>query len=306
MKRQSSLPWIRRWSRPLMAGIATVGAVITAYLTAVKLIEGTAACPTSDCDLVLSSPYATVFGLPLTLFGFLAYVSMVVFAVAPLIVNSAENKELRSKLENWTGLLLFGGGTAMLVFSGYLMSLLAFEFEAVCIYCVASALFSASLFILALTCRDWQNIRQLFFTGTVVGMLVLVSTLNVYADVNIPGSATQGEYRITTTSSTAEIALAQHLKQVGAKMYGKFWCIYCHEQKRRFGQAAWSQINYIECDPKGKNPRLDLCQAAKLEGSPTWEVNGQFYLGVQSLENLADLSGYQGPRNFQNSSSQAY
>jgi len=47
-----------------MAGIATVGAVGTAYLTAV-LAQGSAACPTSGCDVVLSSPYATVFGLPL-------------------------------------------------------------------------------------------------------------------------------------------------------------------------------------------------------------------------------------------------
>ena len=305
MKRQRSLHQIRRWSRLLMAGIATVGAVETAYLTAIKLAKGTVACPTNGCDLVLSSPYATLFGLPLTLFGFLAYVSMVVFAVAPLLVNLAKNKELRSKLENWTGLLLFAGGTAMLVFSGYLMSLLAVDFKVICIYCVASALFSASLFILALIGRDWQDIRQLFFMGTVVGILVLVGTSNIYADVNIPAS-TQQEYQITSTSSTAEIALAQHLKLVDAKMYGKFWCAYCHEQKQRFGQAAWSQINYIECDPKGKNPRPDLCQAAKIEGSPTWEINGQFYLGLQSLDKLADLSGYQGSRNFQNSSSQAY
>lgn len=303
MKRQRSLPWLHHWSRPLMAGIATVGAVGTAYLTAVQLAQVNVACPTSGCDAVLLSPYAIVFDLPLTLFGFLAYVSMMVFAVAPLLVNSAKNKKLRSKLEKWTGLLLFVGGTAMLVFSCYLMYLLAFELQAICIYCVASALFSVSLFILALINHGWQDIRQLFFMGTVVGMLVLVGTLGIYANVNHSSSATQGDYQITTTSDAAEIALVQHLKQVGAKMYGKFWCGPCHEQKQMFGQAAWSQINYIECDPKGKNPRPDLCQAAKIKGTPTWEINARFYLGTQSLEKLADLSSYQGSRNFQNPSS---
>ena len=125
MKRQRSTPWIYRWSRPLMAGIATFGAVVTAYLTAVKFAQGSAACPTSGCDIVLSGPYATVFGLPLALFGFLAYASMVVFAIAPLLVPQS-NQQLRSPLESWTGLLLFAGGTAMTVFSGYLMYLLAF------------------------------------------------------------------------------------------------------------------------------------------------------------------------------------
>ena len=32
MKRKRSIPWIHRWSRPLMAGIASVGAAVTGYL----------------------------------------------------------------------------------------------------------------------------------------------------------------------------------------------------------------------------------------------------------------------------------
>lgn len=304
--RKRSTPWIHRWSRPLMAGIATIGAVVTAYLTITKLVGGEAACPTKGCDIVLSSPYATVLGLPLALFGFLAYASMIVFAVAPLFVNSSKQEQFRSNLENWTGLLLFALGTAMMVFSGYLMYLLAFKIQAVCIYCVGSALLSASLFTLALIGREWQDIGQLFFTGIVVGMLVLVGTTGIYASVNNPAIAdrsTLGEsgLTITTTSGFAEIALATHLKQVGAKMYGAFWCPHCHDQKQIFGKEAFQQINYIECDPKGKNPKPDLCEAANVQSFPTWEIKGQSVSGTQSLEQLAALSGYQGPRNFQNS-----
>ncbi len=35
-------------------------------------------------------------------------------------------------------------------------------------------------------------------------------------------------------------------------------------------------------------------------GFPTWEINGKYYSGVQTLENLAKYSGYTGPRNFKN------
>lgn len=313
-RRQRSIPWIHRQSRSIMAGIATVGAVITAYLTVVKLTEGTAACPTKGCDIVLASPYANLFGLPLALFGFIGYVSMIVFAIAPLLFNSSDQKKLRSNLDKWTGLLLFMGGTAMMVFSGYLMYLLAFEIKAACLYCIVSALCSASLFIFSIIGRDWEDIGQLFFTGAIVAILVLLSSLGIYASAKNPvaettnpvAETTPGEYNITTSSGESEMALAQHLKQVGAKMYGAFWCPHCQEQKQLFGQEAVAQLNYIECDPTGKNARPEVCQAKGIKGFPTWEIKGKFYQGTKSLEELANLSSYQGDRNFTNASEQGY
>ena len=304
MRRQRSMPWIHRYSRPLTAGIASIGAAITAYLTVVKLSNGTAVCPIEGCDIVLSSPYAYVFGLPLSLFGFLGYLSMIVFAVAPLLVNPAEQKSLRSKLESWTGLFLFAGSTAMTIFSGYLMYVLAIDIKAACIYCIASALFATSLFVLALIGREWDDIGQLFFIGIVVSMLVLISSLALYADVNNLGTAKETSIKTTTSSGTSEIALAQHLKKVGAKMYGSFTCEHCQAQKESFGKEAARIINYIECNPQGKNARRDLCEAAKIEGTPTWEINGKFYQGEKSLQELADLSGYQGSREFKELSNQ--
>ncbi|MEG4308972.1 MULTISPECIES: vitamin K epoxide reductase family protein [unclassified Microcoleus] len=304
MRRQRSLPWIYRYSRPIMAGIASIGAAVTAYLTAVKLSQGAVTCPIAGCDIVLSSPYAYVFGLPLSLFGFLGYLSMIVFAVAPLLVNPAEQKSLRSKLESWTGLFLFAGSTAMTIFSGYLMYVLAIDIKAACIYCIASALFATSLFVLALIGREWDDIGQLFFIGIVVSMLVLISSLALYADVNNLGTANETSIKTTTSSGTSEIALARHLKIVGAKMYGSFTCDHCQAQKASFGKEAAGIINYIECNPQGKNARRDLCDAAKIQGTPTWEINGKFYQGQKSLQELADLSGYQGTREFKELSNQ--
>lgn len=301
MRRNRTTPWIYRYSRPIMAGIASIGAVVTAYLTAVKLGGGEAICPVSGCDVVLNSPWATVFGLPLSLFGFLGYFSMMVFAVAPLFFNSPEQKRFCSKLENWTGLLLFMGGTAMMVFSVYLMYLLAYEIKAACTYCIASAVLSLSLFILAIIGREWEDIQQLFFTGIMVAVIVLVGTLGVYANVNNTSASTQvGDYTITTSSGAAELGLAQHLKQIDAKMYGAFTCPHCQSQKHLFGKEAAAQLNYIECHPQGKNSQTDLCMKANIQGFPTWEIKGKMFQGEKNLPELADLSGYSGERNFKN------
>lgn len=99
----------------------------------------------------------------------------------------------------------------------------------------------------------------------------------------------------------AEVSLANHLRKTGAKMYGTYWCSACQWQERQFGKEAFRQINYIECDPAGKNPRLDLCRQAKIRAFPTWEINGRFYRpGGYPLVLLAELSGYKGSRNFRN------
>jgi len=319
MSRRRSTPWIHRWSRPLIGAIAILGALVTAYLTAVKLSGNSAACPTSGCEQVLSSPYATVFGLPLALFGCLAYTSMAIFALAPLAVKSEEQKSLRANLEKWTWLLLFAGATAMTIFSGYLMYLLAFKIQAVCLYCLASALFSLSLLVLSLIGHDWEDMGQLFFIGIVVGMVALISTLGVYSkvDSSVAGDRSQpGEtssqslepsgpvipgvgWQVTTTSGASELALAQTLKEKGAKMYGAYWCPHCHEQKQLFGKPAFNEINYIECaDTKNPQQQKDVCRKAGVQSYPSWEIKGKLESGVKSPQELADLVEYSGSRNF--------
>lgn len=100
------------------------------------------------------------------------------------------------------------------------------------------------------------------------------------------------------TNDSAVMALAKHLKNIGAKMYGAYWCPYCTRQKDLFGEAAFRQIDYVECDPRGENPRPNLCREAKIKGYPTWEIQGKLYVGVQSLEDLAKASDYKGVQRF--------
>lgn len=300
MYSQRSTPWIHRQSRFIIAAIGSLGAVITAYLTSTKLAGGSAICPTEGCEKVLESPYAVVFGLPLALFGFLAYVSMIGAAVAPWFVNAETNKAFRVNLENWTWLFMFAGGTSMMLFSAYLMYISSMVLKSFCLYCVGSAICALALFILSLIGRDWEDLGQLFFIGIIVGMITMIGTLAVYAPINNPGgnSQTENGYAITTTSSPANIELAKHLTANDIKMYGAFWCGHCHDQKQMFGQEAVRELTYIECDPNGQNPQPDLCKAANIQGYPSWEIKGQIFAGTQSLEDLAKLSGYTGQRNF--------
>ncbi|ACK66926.1 Vitamin K epoxide reductase [Rippkaea orientalis PCC 8801] len=318
MTRRRSVPWIYRWSRPLIGAIAIAGAILTAYLTITKLAGGEVACgvdaaksAASGCKSVLDSPYATVFGLPLSLFGFLAYGSMATFSLGPLFVSPENNKRFRKQLEDWTWLLLLAGGTAMAVFSAYLMYILATELKSVCYYCIGSAVFSLSLMGLSIFGREWEEIGQIFFVPIVVAMITLVGTLGVYANVNGPTAdgrvpitvpdtqpTPPNGWEVTMTSGEAEIALAKHLTAIGAKMYAAFWCPHCFEQKQLFGKEAAKEITVIECDPSGKNPQPQACAAAGIQSYPTWEIKGQVLRGTQLPRKLAEISGYQGPTNF--------
>ena len=328
MRRRRSQPWIYRWSRPIIGAIAIAGAILTAYLTITKLTGTGPACSAdatagAGCGGVLDSVYADVFGLPLSLFGCLAYISMAAFALVPLTINPERQKSLKKQLENITWWLLLAGSIAMTVFSGYLMFVLATELKTVCPYCIGSALFSLSLLLVTIIGRDWEDLGQILFTGVMVGLLTIVVTLGIYSNVNpsiAQANGTQEEvvdadgliaiaepagqpkppkgWDLTTTSGTAEIELAKHLTAIGAKKYGAFWCPHCYEQKQLFGPKAFEEVDYIECDPQGENPQRETCMAAGIQSFPTWEIDGELYPGTKTLSELAELSNYQGNKDF--------
>jgi len=221
-------------------------------------------------------------------------------------VDPDRNKEQRLRLEDLTWPLLFIGATGMVVFSGYLMFVLATELKAPCIYCIASASFTVIMFVMTLLGRRWEDQGQLFFRGFIVGTLTLVATLGVYSvSINGPSvnASTDGAVGpvVQNPSGEAELALARHLTETDAKMYGAYWCPHCYDQKQLFGQDAAKEIPYIECAPDGKDSQTALCQSIpEITGFPTWDVNGQFLAGAQSLETLATASAYDGPTDFVN------
>ena len=94
-------------------------------------------------------------------------------------------------------------------------------------------------------------------------------------------------------SSSYEAQLANHLDEIGASMYGAYWCPHCADQKEMFGSAV-DQVPYVECAADGENAQPQLCQEKGIQGYPTWEIDGEFYPGAQSLDTLAELSGFEG------------
>lgn len=133
---------------------------------------------------------------------------------------------------------------------------------------------------------QWQATRH---NRQIYGLLISVICLTGCDDLAISNPFA------AAPASSFEIGLANHLQKTGAKMYGAYWCPHCEDQKAMFGQAV-SQIPYVECDPAGVNPQVQLCRAKRISGYPTWEIRGRFYTGSRSLGELANLSHYNPPQ----------
>ncbi len=103
---------------------------------------------------------------------------------------------------------------------------------------------------------------------------------------------------VTTTSTPSSISLAKHLKATGAVKYSAYWCPHCHDQNQLFGRKAAAQLKSVECAADGRNAQPELCQEKGISGFPSWEINGTIDSGVKTLDELADLSGYPGERDF--------
>ena len=96
----------------------------------------------------------------------------------------------------------------------------------------------------------------------------------------------------------AAIQLAKHLTAKNIILYNAYWCPHCHDQKEMFGKEAASNLSLVECAVDGKNNKAELCKNKGIVGYPSWEINGDIQSGIKTLEELSELSGYLGPRDF--------
>ena len=285
----------RRWVRVVMAVLATIGALDTGSITLKRWgLLGALSCPggAEGCDKVLNSPWGSLFGQPLSLFGFLAYSAVLLLAVLPL-VRPGDSRDPLVQRSSWALTLTSLG---MAVFSLLLMGLMVFRIQAFCAFCVLSAVLSLALFVLSLLAHPWEDRGQLIFRGVLVGLLVLLIGLGWSTAVGQPESSLGkgAPLPVTSPSTPATIALAEHLTKVGAKMYSAYWCPHCHEQKELFGKEASAKLTIIECAPDGRDSQAELCTAKNIQGFPSWEINGTIDSGVKPLAKLAEMSGFKG------------
>ena len=115
------------------------GFVVATYLTIEHYRGGTLACgPFWDCDLVTSSRYSEVKGIPIALGGTLYYLSVFLLCVAYFDTR-------KDRIASIIAPLTVVGFLSSLA----LVSLQAFAVRALCLHCMISALCSAGLFALA-------------------------------------------------------------------------------------------------------------------------------------------------------------
>ena len=100
------------------------------------------------------------------------------------------------------------------------------------------------------------------------------------------------ELIVTSESTKESIALAKYLKDIGVVKYSAYWCPNCLDQSELFGKEAYKELNVVECARDGKNSQTQLCIDKKIEGFPSWEINGKIIIGVQTLMDLSELTRY--------------
>ena len=293
-----------KWVRVAMAVLATIGVIDTGSITLKRWgLLGNLNCPigADGCDKVLNSPWGSLGdGIPLSLVGVLAYGAILLMALLPLLPGLQESKADLSR-RTWWG--LFAVSLGMAIFSGVLLGVMLLKIQAFCFFCVLSAGLSLALLVLSIVGGGWDDLGQLAFRGVLLALAVLLGGL-IWASVVDPNrpeavaSASGVAPLVTTESTPASIALAEHLTSSGAVMYSAYWCPHCHEQKELFGKEASDQLKVVECAPDGENNQADLCRSKGLEGFPSWEINGSIDSGVKGLDTLAELSGYKGDNDF--------
>jgi len=123
-----------RWA---IAALAATGAAVGGYLTFIHWAEEPVICGgLGSCATVQSSEYAEVAGVPVALLGLLLYL-----AIVALVVVAGSR--------SWGMLAVFGLALSGVLYSGYLTWVELFVLDAICLWCVSSALVIAAIMLLA-------------------------------------------------------------------------------------------------------------------------------------------------------------
>jgi uncharacterized membrane protein len=119
-----------RTLRTATAVVALAGAAVAAYLVVVHYSQDALVCPTSGCETVQRSSYATLFGIPVAALGLAAF--------AGIFATSLSPRELARALG-------FGIAVSAAAFAGYLVYVQVAVIDAVCVWCLASDALLAAL-----------------------------------------------------------------------------------------------------------------------------------------------------------------
>lgn len=259
------------WPVAILAG---VGLLLTAYLGVIAMGNGTPlfCVAGSSCELIQSSAWSTLLGIPLAWWGFGLYLLLLVVSVQPV------RRAVQRWRRQWRLALLGVAISVYLTLAGWL------ALDAFCAWCLLSLALLLAIFVLLNLRRPagapgtawrawWLN------NGAAAAAVVLL--LGVW----------QGGL-LAAPESPRLRALAEHLESTGAQFYGASWCPACRDQKALFGRAA-DRLPYVECSPQGqRGPVAFACTEAEIEGFPTWIIRGRKHQQLFQTEELERLSAF--------------
>jgi uncharacterized membrane protein/thiol-disulfide isomerase/thioredoxin len=137
---QFSQPLAVAAGSPLIPILAILGLVVAGYMAYIEITHVDAVCgPIGECNVVQTSQYATIAGIPVAVLGLINYLAVLVLWA---VQRSGAGKWARPAALALLGLALFG-----VLFSIYLTLLEIFVIHAVCMWCVTSALITTLIMV---------------------------------------------------------------------------------------------------------------------------------------------------------------
>ena len=134
-----------------LGALAFAGVFLSTYLTLYKLgYIGELQCAVGSCETVNTSRWATFLGLPVAAWGLGFYVSTLALALVGIRERYADTRAISLAFVGLTG---WG-----VLFSGWLTYLELFVIDAICMWCVVSAILVCIIFVLSLL--DWLEVRR--------------------------------------------------------------------------------------------------------------------------------------------------
>ena len=184
--------------------LSGAGLLIAGYLTWLKWVgRGALFCVAgSGCDIVQASRYAMFLGVPTALWGAVFYAAIGVLSGMGFTAG------------RWLAAFLLAA--AGVGFSAYLSALSLFLLRASCIYCLVSSAIAVALLLLLLRQRPITLGRG----------LLRPARLAMYGGSAAAAAIVFGAFVFAAPSSGPpgyQLALARHLKETGAVMYGAYW-----------------------------------------------------------------------------------
>ncbi|MEP6984100.1 MAG: vitamin K epoxide reductase family protein [Chloroflexota bacterium] len=134
----------RDWLYTISLVLVVIGIVISGYLSYVKLTDTQTICVSGgafNCEVVQSSKYATLFGIPIAYLGFATYL---VIGALLLLQNRV------SFLQEYGVMIEFGVIMFAFLFSAWLVYLQAFQLKAFCMWCLSHELTMTLLFVVSI------------------------------------------------------------------------------------------------------------------------------------------------------------